>query len=271
LSARELEISIVSPKFLRVGPDFPQILSNMLAMCSIKPFFWPKFSENRSPICEIWLQKTICDGTAGKNKNLPAEFVTRILFICMWYPLVHLKLLIVHMKGYYFGGSVFVLSALFLQGPIRIEALGLPMSSFKATAVGYLIGLFTVMAAGLYSFWRNHPFNVGELPEWLLSEQSPLKRRGQNVRGKNTPAKGQESETLASDGDLENLTFQPSLEELPIPANPGRTRKARNSVLKSLNARVPKLKKPRIFDLPEEFPCPYVCEAEQTANDAGEK
>jgi len=163
------------------------------------------------------------------------------------------------MKGYYLGAGVFVLTTLLLEGPIQNVALGLPMSGLQSAAVGYLCGLLAIMVSGLYSFWRHHPFNVGELPEWLLNEQAPQNRRSENLAGK-----GKKSAIIESKTEPESLTFEPSLEELPIPPTSGKSRKIKQSMLKSLNTKVPRLRRPRIFDLPEEFPCPYVCKAEQT-------
>jgi len=174
------------------------------------------------------------------------------------------KLSKVKMKGYYLGAGAFVLATLLLQGPIQNETLGLPMSGLQSAAFGYLCGLTTIMASGMYSFWRNHPFNVGELPDWLLSEQSPLNRRNGSL-----PAKSEKSAMIEPNPNSKPMTFEPSLEELPIPPISRVSRKAKQSMLKSLNNKIPGLPKPRIFELPEELPCPYSCEAEQTGQEAG--
>jgi hypothetical protein len=169
------------------------------------------------------------------------------------------------MKGYYLGATVSVLATLLLQGPIQNEELGLPMNGLQSTAMGYLIGLLTIMASGMYTFWRNHPFNVGELPEWIITEQSPQKRLGDDITRID-----QESKSIDSESEPAPLAFEPSLEELPIPPISGKLRKAKTLVLTSLNKKIPRLRGAHIIDLVEEFPCPYNCETERAGEDTGE-
>ena len=147
------------------------------------------------------------------------------------------------MKGFYLGSTVFALISLLLQGPIQREAIGLPMNGLPATGFGFVCGLIVIMVAGTHKFWCTQSFRLGELPEWLwfdrvLHEKVIPEKSGKSsgplLRPKSAPTK--------------NLVLDAKV--------------LKQSLLKTLNGKIPQLLKPSVTNLPEEFPCPYISEAD---------